>query len=106
MRDVLVDETDAELGAAMTAVLEHPTTLLGELRELGGAVADVPPDATAWAGRHQQVLAATWTHVFYEERDVAVEDVERFAAPSRQPNSAGIYDQTIDVLNVYTQYAF
>jgi len=52
------------------------------------------------------ILAATWTHVFYDQRDVAVEDVERFAAPSRQPNSAGIYDQTIDVLNVYTQYAF
>ena len=40
------------------------------------------------------------------ERDVDVEDVTRFEAPSRQPNSAGVYDQSISVLNVFTQYAF
>ena len=61
MRDVLVDHADAELGAAITEALGHRATILAELRALGGAVADVAPDATAWAGRHQEVLAATWT---------------------------------------------
>lgn len=60
MRDVLVDHADAELGGALAALLDHGTTILAELRALGGAVADVAADATAWAGRHQEVLAATW----------------------------------------------
>jgi long-chain fatty acid transport protein len=51
-------------------------------------------------------LAATFTQVFYAEREVAVEDVRRFEAPSAQPNAAGTYNQSISVLNVYTQYAF
>lgn len=51
-------------------------------------------------------LAATFTQVFYAERDVKVENVRSFEAPSAQPNAAGVYDQSISVLNVYTQYAF
>lgn len=62
MRDVLVDSANAPLGEALKESLSHPTTILGELRALGGAVSDVPVDATAWAGRHQEVLAATWTN--------------------------------------------
>ena len=60
LRDVLVDRTDRRLGDAFTESFRHRTTAMGELRSLGGAVADIPADATAWAGRHQQALAATW----------------------------------------------
>ncbi|MBP1326595.1 hypothetical protein JOF28_001827 [Leucobacter exalbidus] len=70
MRDVLVDRADAELGAALAASLTHSATLLTELRALGGAVSDVDALATAWAGRHQEVLAATWVH----PRDIAAID--------------------------------
>lgn len=62
MRDVLVDRVDAELGEAIEESLAHPSTAVAELRSLGGAVADVPAGATAWAGRHQEGLVATWLH--------------------------------------------
>ena len=62
LRDVLVDHADVELGTAAEEALSHRTTGLVELRSLGGAVADVDPAATAWAGRHQEVLAASWVH--------------------------------------------
>lgn len=60
LRDVLVDQIDRALGDALAESFRHRTTAMGELRSLGGAVADIPADATAWAGRHQQALAATW----------------------------------------------
>ncbi|GAA4889393.1 FAD-binding oxidoreductase [Tessaracoccus lubricantis] len=60
MRDVLVDRADAEVGRAMAQALADRTTLLGEIRALGGAVSDVDPSATAWAGRHQRALVGTW----------------------------------------------
>lgn len=60
MRDVLVDHADAALGRAFVESFAHRTTAMGELRSLGGAVSDVPADATAWAGRRQEALAATW----------------------------------------------
>ncbi|GAA1708626.1 FAD-binding oxidoreductase [Isoptericola hypogeus] len=60
MRAALVDRADRELGEAMAAALRHRATMLGELRALGAAVSDVPAEATAWAGRHQEVFAATW----------------------------------------------
>lgn len=62
MRDVLIDHADQAMGEALAAALQHDYTILVELRALGGAVADVPPADTAWAHRHQQVLAATWIH--------------------------------------------
>ncbi|HWI30848.1 MAG TPA: FAD-dependent oxidoreductase [Microbacterium sp.] len=60
LRDVLVDQADRQLGAAFAESFAHGTTAMGELRSLGGAMSDVPEDATAWAGRHQEALAATW----------------------------------------------
>jgi FAD/FMN-containing dehydrogenase len=60
LRDVLVDHADRDLGHAFTESFAHRTTAMGELRALGGAMSDVPADATAWAGRHQEALAATW----------------------------------------------
>lgn len=60
MRDVLVDDVDASLGRALAASTAHSATLLAEVRALGGAVADVPSDATAWAGRHQEALVGIW----------------------------------------------
>jgi long-chain fatty acid transport protein len=77
---------------------------------IDSALMDMPKWTAAVGGQfdltERWLLAATFTQVFYNERDVAVEDVKRFAAPSRQPNSAGVYNQSISVLNVYTQYAF
>lgn len=77
MRDVLVNTCNEELGAAMAESLRHGTTLLGELRALGGAVADVSANATAWAGRHQEVLAATWVN------PAATQTVDESFAPLR-----------------------
>ena len=62
MRSALVNRADATLGAALEQTLGHRSTMLAELRALGGAVADVPSAATAWAGRHQEALVATWAH--------------------------------------------
>ncbi|MDR1851222.1 MAG: FAD-dependent oxidoreductase [Propionibacteriaceae bacterium] len=61
MRDGLVDVVDANLGAAVAESLSRPSAVLYEIRFLGGAVADVPSDATAWAGRSQEALAVLWT---------------------------------------------
>ena len=60
MRDVLVDRSDEEFGAALEQVLADGSTIVGDVRALGGAVADVDPAATAWAGRHQELVAAAW----------------------------------------------
>lgn len=83
MRDVLVDHSNAELGEAMRESLLHPSTLLGELRALGGAVSDVPSQATAWAGRHQEVLAATWINPdSLSEVDASFAPLERLGTGS------------------------
>lgn len=74
LRDVLVDRANRQLGEAFEQALSYRTTGRVELRSLGGAVSDVPEDATAWAGRNQDVLAATWIH----QRSPAEED-EAFA---------------------------
>lgn len=60
MRDVLVDRADGEFGAALERMLADGTTLVGDIRALGGAVSDVDAAATAWAGRHQELVAAAW----------------------------------------------
>jgi hypothetical protein len=40
--------------------LPHPTTILADLRPLGGAVTDVPEKDTAWADRKPEALVSTW----------------------------------------------
>lgn len=78
MRDVLVDHANAELGAAFAETLGNPATAVAELRALGGAVADVPAAATAWAGRHQEVIAGIWTNPVGEAGvDRAFEPLQR-----------------------------
>ncbi|RII43054.1 FAD-binding protein [Galactobacter valiniphilus] len=62
MRDVLVDHANEEAGEAMAQALAHEATAVGELRALGGAVADVAVEDTAWAGRSQELLMGTWVH--------------------------------------------
>jgi hypothetical protein len=84
MRDVLVDRADAATGRAIEAALADELTLLAELRALGGAVSDVPADATAWAGRSQKALAATWT------APAEVERVDQSFAPL-QAIGTGMY---------------
>lgn len=72
MRDVLVDRADAQLGTAMADSMAQRATLVGELRGLGGAIARVLAEATAWGSRHQEVLAATWIHpVSLAEQDAS-----------------------------------
>lgn len=60
MRNVLVDQSNEEAGASLAEALAHPAVILGEIRALGGAVADIDSDATAWAGRHQEALLGIW----------------------------------------------
>lgn len=83
-RNVLVDHVDEEVGEAMAASVAHPGTLLGELRALGGAVSDQPPEATAWAGRHQAAMAAIWA------RPATQEGVDEAFAPL-QGLASGLY---------------
>src|SRR5690606_38860428 len=45
MRDVLVDHANEESGAALEEALNHHATLVGEIRSMGGAIADVPQEA-------------------------------------------------------------
>jgi FAD/FMN-containing dehydrogenase len=47
--------------AALVEAVRHPAGALVQVRSLGGAVADVAPEDTAWAHRHQQVLAVVST---------------------------------------------
>lgn len=47
--------------AALVETVRHPVGALVQLRSLGGAMGDVAPDETAWAHRHQQVLAVAST---------------------------------------------
>ena len=74
LRDVLVDHADNTLGRAFVESFAHRTTAMGELRSIGGAMNDVPADATAWAGRHQDALAATWVRP-----DGQTQEAESFA---------------------------
>lgn len=52
------------------------------------------------------LLSATFTQVIYSERELSLENARVFEAPSRQPKSAGTYNQAISVLNLNTQYSF
>jgi len=78
MRDVPVERADAQVGAAIARSLEDPLTLVAELRSLGGAVSDVPADATAWAGRSQRALAGIWT------APATIEQVDAAFAPLQE----------------------
>lgn len=69
LRDALVDHADAAVGQAFLEAFAHPTTTMGELRSLGGAMADVPTGETAWAGRHQEALVATWVRPHGRDRE-------------------------------------
>ncbi|WP_300677416.1 LLM class flavin-dependent oxidoreductase [Nocardioides sp.] len=47
----LVDHLTPDLGAELAAMLAARATYFLQIRAVGGAVADVPAEATAWAGR-------------------------------------------------------
>lgn len=51
-------------------------------------------------------LMATFTQVIYATRTIEVDESQPFVPPSRQPNSAGTYRQSISVLDVAAQYRF
>ncbi len=55
---------------------------------------------------HSLAFAATFTQVFYAQREISVEESQPFEAPSKQPNAAGTYKQSISVLNVNGEYTF
>lgn len=50
-RSALVDHITPEFAAALTALADSGEVYLLSIRSVGGAVADVPSDATAYAGR-------------------------------------------------------
>lgn len=50
-RSVLVTELSPDVVEAATALVASGTAAFFQIRSVGGAVADVPPDATAYAGR-------------------------------------------------------
>lgn len=60
VRNGLVRRLDRTLGEALATALGHEAALVGELRSLGGAMNDVPADATAWAHRDHDGLVAMW----------------------------------------------
>lgn len=62
MRNALVDTVNRAAGEALESALMHPVTAIGELRALGGAVSDVPREATAWAARDQEALLGIWAN--------------------------------------------
>jgi FAD/FMN-containing dehydrogenase len=47
--------------AALVDAARHPAGAFVQLRSLGGATTDLAPEETAWAHRHQQVLAVVST---------------------------------------------
>ncbi|SEQ41758.1 FAD-binding oxidoreductase [Microlunatus flavus] len=57
----LFGRLDARASRSLMDVVAHPAQPLLQLRSLGGAVNDVAPDATAYAHRHQEVLATVTT---------------------------------------------
>jgi alkanesulfonate monooxygenase SsuD/methylene tetrahydromethanopterin reductase-like flavin-dependent oxidoreductase (luciferase family)/FAD/FMN-containing dehydrogenase len=59
-RSALVDAITPELAASMSRVLESGATHFFSVRALGGAVADVPDDATAYAHRSAAFSVATF----------------------------------------------
>ena len=50
-RSALVEHLDAAVARDAVALLDSGTTHFFQIRSVGGAVGDVPPDATAYAGR-------------------------------------------------------
>ena len=92
-RSLFMDTVDA---AAAEAVVEHlgastAPMAVAQLRVLGGAVARVPVDATAFAHRHRRIMAAVGC-VYEQAADRPANDAwaDRFAAALRQ-GDPGVY---------------
>jgi Berberine and berberine like len=92
-RSLFVDAVDT--GAA-EAIIEHlrastATMAVAQLRALGGAMARVPAEATAYAHRHRRIMAALGA-VYERAEDVPVHDAwaDRFAAALRSAEP-GVY---------------
>ncbi|XVQ06788.1 hypothetical protein ACQP1W_29575 [Spirillospora sp. CA-255316] len=98
LRDVLVDRSNRELGVAFEESFRHHTTAMGELRSLGGAMGDVPANATAWAGRHQQALAATWVRPHGQQlEDESFEPIRRLGTGTYGAYSSDISPAAADL---------
>jgi FAD/FMN-containing dehydrogenase len=92
-RSLFVDAVDTEVAEA---IIEHlrastATMAVAQLRALGGAIARVPADATAYAHRHRRIMAALGA-VYERAEDVPVHDAwaDRFAAALRSAEP-GVY---------------
>ena len=92
-RSLFMDTVDA---AAAEAVVEHlgastAPMAVAQLRVLGGAMARVPVDATAFAHRHRRIMAAVGC-VYEQAADRPANDAwaDRFAAALRQ-GDPGVY---------------
>lgn len=84
LRNAFVTKVDRELGEAMARVLAADVSAVAELRSLGGAVADVAADATAFAHRDAQALVSVWMQPLGD-------DVQDAAWAPLQPLASGIY---------------
>ncbi|HSO54927.1 MAG TPA: FAD-binding oxidoreductase [Actinomycetes bacterium] len=92
-RSLFMDAVDA---AAAEAVIEHlgastAPMAVTQLRVLGGAMARVPVDATAFAHRHRRIMAGVGS-VYEQAADRGANDAwaDRFAAALRQ-GDPGVY---------------
>lgn len=59
--NALVARVDDDIARAIMDVAAHPAGPFVQLRALGGAVSDVPSDATAWAHRSHELLVIAST---------------------------------------------
>lgn len=81
MRDAVVYHVDAAVGEALAEALGNQTVAVGELRSLGGAVGDLPVDATAMAHRSAEAMAAGWVHPVSDDKiDAAWQPIQQVAS--------------------------
>jgi FAD/FMN-containing dehydrogenase len=93
-RSMFLDRFD---GAAATAMVEHlqastATMAVAQLRALGGAMARVPAEATAFAHRRRRFMAEVGC-VYADARDRPAHDAwaDGFAAALRRDGDPGVY---------------
>ena len=97
-RTMFLDTVDEAVAERILDYLPGTKAMMGaaQLRVLGGAVADVPPDATAFAHRSSRIMAnVAAVYQEPEERSVHEPWVEGFAALLRQ-GDGGAYVNFLD----------
>ncbi|RPA58658.1 FAD-binding protein [Aerococcus agrisoli] len=75
LKNVMVTDIDRKLGEAMKESIDHPFTVMQELRSVGGKMNVIAPDTTAWAARNVNAFVSSW----FMTDDVAIQN-QAFAA--------------------------